>query len=224
MKQRDQARIAGETLPLDHRAYRLEVVETFIREGVPLAKVDGRRSLLERNSFSLTSCKHMAVYVPTILAEEKRRLKELIASKPIAIIFDGTTRLGEAIAIVIRFMDKWSLKQVLVRLHTVVKPVTAAELTQCINTTLAVECRVEGRKIVAAMRDGAAVNGAAVNGVAMWNLSVLYPNVMGITCFSHSGNNTGHRFEFSSRIRQQLDSTLCSQCKGQDAVATKYWS
>eukprot|EP00117_Sycon_ciliatum_P015424 scpid95730/ scgid15266/ len=47
LKQRDQARVAGDTLFLDHRAYRFEVKEIFLREGVLLAKVDGLRSLQE---------------------------------------------------------------------------------------------------------------------------------------------------------------------------------
>lgn len=191
--QRDEGRLVGETLPLDHRAYRMEVVETFLREGIPLAKVNGLRPLLERNAFSLTSHSHMAEYIPTILAEEKKRLKELIAGQPISIIFDGTTRLGEAIALVVRYVDHWTAKQVLVRLHTVAKPVSAAELTQFLNRTLAGEYQVDGENIIAIMRDGAAVNGAAVR-----NLSVLYPNLMDITCFSHTANNAGHHFEFAT--------------------------
>ena len=162
LKQRDDARLVGETLPLDHRAYRMEVVEAFLRNGILLAKIDGLRPLLERDAFSLTSCKHMAEYIPTILVEEKKRLKDAIAKQPISIIFDGTMRLGEAIAVVVRYLDSWTLKQVLVRLHTVSKPVTAAELTCFINTTLSVEYQIDGLNVVAAMRDGAAVNGAAM--------------------------------------------------------------
>ena len=54
------ARLVGETFPLDHKANRMEVVEAFLRNGIPLAKIEGLRQLLERNAFSLTSCKHMA--------------------------------------------------------------------------------------------------------------------------------------------------------------------
>ena len=180
-------------MPLDHRAYRMEVVEAFLRNGIPLAKIDGLRPLLERNAFSLTSCKHMTEYIPTILVEEKKRLKDAIAKQSISIIFDGTTRLGETIAVVVRYVDSWTLKQVLVRLHTVSKPVTAAELTRFVNTTLSVEYQVDGPNVVAAMRDGAAVNGAV-----MRNLTILYPNVMDITCFSHTANNTGKHFQLET--------------------------
>ena len=176
-----------------HRAYRMEVVEAFLRNGTPLAKIDGLRPLLERNAFSLTSCKHKAEHIPTILVEEKKRLKDAIAKQPISIIFDGNTRLGEAIAVVVRYVDSWTLKQVLVRLHTASKPVTAGELTRFINTTLSVEYQIDGPNVVAAMRDGAAVNGAA-----MRNLTILYPNVMDITCFLHTAKNTSKHFQFET--------------------------
>ena len=168
----------------------MEVVEAFQRNGIPLAKIDGLRPLLERNAFSLTSCRHMAEYIPTILVEEKKRLKDAIAKQPISIIFDVTTRLQEAVAVVMRYVDSWTLKQVLVRLHTVSKPVTAAELTRFINTTLSVEYQMDGGNVVATMRDGAAMNEAA-----MQNLTILCPNVMDIRCFSHTANNTGEHFQ-----------------------------
>ena len=126
----------------------MEVVEAFLRSGIPLAKIARLRPLLERNAFSLTSCKHMTECIPTILVEEKKRLKDAIAKQP---IIDDTTRLGEAIAVVVRYVDIWTLKQVLVRLHTVSKPVTAAELTRIINTTLSVEYHIDGPNVVAAM-------------------------------------------------------------------------
>ena len=56
----------------------------------------------------------MSQFIPLILEEEKKRLKAVVNQGPIGIIFDGMTRLGEAIAIVVRF-----------RLHSVAKAVTA---------------------------------------------------------------------------------------------------
>ena len=104
----------------------------------------------------------------------------------------------------VRYVDSCTLKQVLVRLHTVLKPVTAAELTRFINTTLSVECQIDGPNVVAAMRDSAAVSGAA-----MRNLTILYPNIMDITCFSHTANNTGKHFQFEA-----LHFTTTAACCG----------
>ena len=42
--------------------------------------------------------------VPFILTQEQAEIKEEIAGKPLSIIFDGTSRLGEAMTIVARFI------------------------------------------------------------------------------------------------------------------------
>lgn len=39
-----------------------------------------------------------------------------ISGKPVSIIFDGTSRLGEALVIVLRFLNNWEIKQRLVQL------------------------------------------------------------------------------------------------------------
>ena len=83
------------------------------------------------------------------------------------------------------------MRQVLVRLHTVAKPVTGQDLAKVINRCLALEYQIDGERVVAAMRDG-----ASVNGVAIRTLQVLYPNVFDVTCFSHTANNAGHHFQF----------------------------
>ena len=41
-------------------------------------------------------------------------------------------------------------------------------------------------------------DGAAVNGAAMRNLTILYPYVMDITCFSYTVNNEGRHFQFET--------------------------
>ena len=111
------ARQAGETIPLEERAYRVLVVQTLLREGIPLAKVEGMRSLLERDSYRLTSRSHLAELIPFILSEERHRIKKEIRDCDIGVIFDGTTRLGEAIAIVVRYVHDWTPHQLLVRLE-----------------------------------------------------------------------------------------------------------
>ena len=169
----------------------MEIITNFLREGIPIAKLDGLRPIMKRNNFSLTRSSHMVEYIPFILSEEKARLQSLLRDKNIGIVFDGTTRLGEAIAIVVRFLDGWTVRQVLVRLHTVAKPVTGQDLAKVINRCLAPEYQIDGERVVAAMRDG-----ASVNGVAIRTLHVLYPNVFDVTCFSHTANNAGHHFQF----------------------------
>ena len=45
---------SGETLSEVHKLWRVKVVTTFMKAGVPLAKVDHFRELLEENAHSLT--------------------------------------------------------------------------------------------------------------------------------------------------------------------------
>ena len=52
--------IRGETLPLEHQAYCVKVVRTFLAAAVPLNKLDKFRSLLEESAFSLSDRRHMS--------------------------------------------------------------------------------------------------------------------------------------------------------------------
>ena len=47
------------TLLITERAYRLEVVEEFLRAGIPIGKIDMLRSLLEKNVQRLTASAHL---------------------------------------------------------------------------------------------------------------------------------------------------------------------
>ena len=44
--------------------------------------------------------------IPFILGEEKKQIKTEVAGLPVAVIFDGTSRLGEVLAIILWFVDR----------------------------------------------------------------------------------------------------------------------
>ena len=94
----------GESLPDNQRIYRVKVVRTFLSAGVTLNKIPSFRELLEENGFRLMDRWRMSDLVPFILSQEKENLKRDLAGKCLSIIFDGTTRLGEALAIVVHFV------------------------------------------------------------------------------------------------------------------------
>ena len=62
----------------------------------------------------------MSDQVPFIHSREHSLIKDEIAQRNISVVFDGTTRLGEAMAIVVRFVDNWEIKQRLVCLQLLV--------------------------------------------------------------------------------------------------------
>ena len=183
----------GETLPADIRLFRFDLVEAFLSAGIPLSKIDHLRSFLEEYGHRLTAHDHLSQMIPSIIEKEKETLKtELSLVDGSSVIFDGSTRLGEALAIVVRFVDdEWNLQQRLLRLQVLDKSLKANELAQCLIQSLAVEYSIRPGVLLAAMKDGAAVNHAALEQVKFF-----FPQLLDITCFSHTIDNVGKHFEF----------------------------
>ena len=170
--------------------YRVKVVEQFLRAGIALAKVDSLCGLLEEGALKLTHSTHLADYVPVIQGEEKKRIRSEIDSQDVSIIFDGTTRLGEALAVVLRFFSGWKIQQRLVRISLLAKSMTGEEAARELLTVLSTELGIAASHVIAAMRDR-----ASVNNVAMRTVAVMYPSVMDIGCFSHTLDLVGGHFE-----------------------------
>ena len=178
---------SGETLPEAVRVYRVKVLHTFLKAGVPINKIDDFRDLLEENAFRLAGRKPMSDIIPFVLSEEKRQLKAEIDGLPVAVIFDGTSRLGEALAIILRFVDRSSLtiRQRLVRMQLLAKSLTGEEVTRELLSVLSTEYGVVSTNLLAVMRDRASVNSVEVR-----TLKVLYPDFLDIGCFSHMWETT----------------------------------
>ena len=97
--------------------YRIKVVMAFLRAGVPLNKLESFRELLEENAFRFTDRRHMSDIIPFVSSQEHTRIKEEIGGKHLSVIFDGMTRMGEAMGIVVRYItSEWKIQQRLVRL------------------------------------------------------------------------------------------------------------
>ena len=168
----------------------MKVVEQFLRAGIPLAKVDSLRSLLEEGALKLTHSSHLADYIPVIHGEEKKQIRREIDCQYVSVIFDGTTHIGEALAIVVRFHSGWKIQQRLVRMSLLAKSLTGEEVTREVLTVLSTELGIPASHVIAAMRDR-----ASVNNVAMQTVSIMYPQVMDIGCMSHTLDHLGSRFE-----------------------------
>ena len=173
--------------------YRFDLIQSFLMAGIPLSKIDCLRSFLEKYGHRLTSESHLRELIPSILQKEKETLKsELSEAKAVSTIFDGSTRLGEALAIIVRFVDsQWNVQQRLVRLQVLAKSWKAEELAQCLIQALAVEYAIQHGALLAAMKDGASVNQAALQQVRFF-----FPQLLDVTCFSHTIDNVGKQFEF----------------------------
>ena len=72
----------------------------------------------------------MSDYIPFIRLREISLIKDEMAQKNVGVIFDWTTRLGEALAIVVRFIDEWAIKQRFIRLQLLTKTMTGEKLRE----------------------------------------------------------------------------------------------
>lgn len=68
---------------------------------------------------------------------------------------------------------------------------SAEELAQCLIQALAVDYAIQPGALLAAMKDGASVNQAALQQVRFF-----FPQLLDVTCFSHTIDNVGKHFEF----------------------------
>ena len=172
----------GETLPKDHRVYQIKALMAFLRAGVPLNKIEHFRPLLEEHAYSLGGRRAMSDLITLVLQNEKTQLKKEIEGREVSVIFDGTMHVGEAMAVVLRFVDsQWKIQQQLVRLMLLAKSMTGEKLARELIVVLSTGLGIGPNKLKSAMRDRAAVNVAA-----MRTVKVLYPNILDVGSFSHT--------------------------------------
>ncbi len=113
-----------------------------------------------------------------------------MTDKHLSVIFDGTSRLGEAMAILVHFVsDEWNLKQRLIRMQMLAKSMTGEEVARELISVLSMKYSVKSELLLAAMRDRASVNNLATHTV-----KVMYPLIVDIDCFSHTLDHVGDNF------------------------------
>ena len=78
-----------------------------MKSGIPLSKLEcpDLRNLLEENWYRLTGPRHVLDQVPFVLNQECTRIRSELQGKYLSVVFDGTTRLGEVLAVVVRFIN-----------------------------------------------------------------------------------------------------------------------
>ena len=182
--------LRGETLPEQQQIFRVKVVSCFLHAAVPLSKVDLFRSLLEETAFRLTHRRYLMDYVPLILQKEQATIRQEIHGRYVSVIFDGTSRLGEALAVVIRFIsNEFSIEQLLVKLQMLAKSMKGEEIASELINVLSATYGISSGYLLAAMRDR-----ASVNNVALRTLKVVYPQLVDVGCYSHTVNHVGEQF------------------------------
>jgi len=139
----------------------------------------------------------MANLIPFVVEQERLRMKQELGHKNVSIIFDGTTRLGEALVIVVRFLDdNWSLQQRILQVQMLAKSMKGEEVARELINTLSVTYGISSSRLLATMRDR-----CSVNNVALRTLKIVYPNLVDVGCFAHTMNLAGERFKIPTLLQ-----------------------
>lgn len=176
----------GETLPEDQKLYRVKVTKAFLTAGISLSKIKMLHELLEEHAFRLSDDR--GIY--DLLSLEIQDIKAELNGKYVSAIFDGTTRLGEAFAVVLRYISDCSIKQRLIKFQILVKTMTGEEIARELINILQVNYGINSMKLLACMHDRAAANGAA-----MLTVKVIFLLVVDVGCYSHTLYLIGEKFD-----------------------------
>ena len=168
------------------------------------------------------------------MEEEKACIKQSIQGQFLSVIFDGTSHSGEALAILVHFVNNsWIIEQQLLAIQLLSKSLTGEEIAHELVQIISVSYSISSDHLVAAMRDR-----ASVNSVAMKTVKIIYPNTIDVWCFSHAFDRVGEHFNiptltefignwlslFSHSIKAKF---LWKQQTGRAMVsysATRWWS
>ena len=125
-------------------------LRSWIHHAIPLTKLDFFTELLEEGRFRLSDCRHMSDLVHLIVSQEKGDIKIEVSGRPLSVVFDGTTWLGEAVTVVVRYInDSFSIQQCLIRLQLLTKSMTGEKI-------LSMQYSIGSNLIIAMMHDTAA--------------------------------------------------------------------
>ena len=193
-KYNDDVHLRGETLPQTQQVYRVKVLKSFLRAGIPLNKIDPLRDLLEEGGYRLCDKRFLYDLIPFVVKEEEMQIIDEIKNKHVSVIFDGTTHTCEALAIVLRFIsDSFTIEQRLVRIQLLAKSLTGEEIARELISVLSTSLGIASQFVVGTMRDR-----ASVNNVAIRTMKIIYQNSLDIGCFSHTLDLVGDHFKLSN--------------------------
>lgn len=152
--------------------------------GIAFQKIDALRPMLEdRGCIQLTSSTHLKPFIPMIEDYELRTLRCEIEGQRVAVIFDGTTRLGECVAVLLRWCsaDFKGVQQRLVALQTMRRHMDGDELGAMLMMLLLNGMKVKPADVVCVARDSCSTNGKAHR-----NIAPVLLNAESILCISHT--------------------------------------
>ena len=188
---KDNPQLTGTGVSESDQLYRYRVTEAFQSAGIPIAKVNMLRSLLQRSGQAMTHSSHLKMYLPMIEAHELDRLIKEMVDMLFTIIFDSTTRIGELFNAVARWCSfDFYIVQRLICLRTFASHLKAPEVAAFLTQHLLTQLKVLITQLVGFIRDSCSVNGAAVR-----TLSTTFTAAQDMLCLCHTLNHLGAHFK-----------------------------
>ena len=139
--------LKGEIVPESQQVYPVKVVTCFLRAGVPLSKFSCFCELLEESAFCTSDRRHMSDLIPFVIQQDQAEIKKEVNGKCVSVVFDGTTRMEEVLAVVLRFIDKeeWVMKQRLLHVQLLVKSLCGEEIARELISILSIIYGIESK-------------------------------------------------------------------------------
>ena len=168
--------------------------------GSPLLKLDTWRPLLEKYAhLPLTTAAHLSELVPPLHRLEENYFREWagltergsagaqeVDAEKLAVIFDGTTRDGEAFVVLARKINKDTClpeqRVMAVKLYARTG-MKATEIAGALVEIICTRWGIDGKNIICMARDRASSNTAALEH-AMF--TAVFPNFLDSNCFAHT--------------------------------------
>jgi hAT family C-terminal dimerisation region len=188
----------GSNVGATEATFRLDLLRAFMTACIPLNILPYFDEFLSKWTRRCPDPSTMRKAIPILQASELEELKCLLKTKPFSVCFDGTTRVCEAFAVVVRFLDENLLPvQKLVTISMIADQLdgeaTAREVAKIIMRRLDV---ADEHSVVGFMRDGVGVNSVAVR-----QLQFFYPVAEDLTCCSHTLDRVGFHFRYPTLDR-----------------------
>jgi hypothetical protein len=126
----DNPNMGGANLSNATLLYRYRLTQSFMYSGIEPSKIDHLRPLLTRAGEAATHSSHLMPFVPKVEADEFARILDELENQVVSALFDGETRVGEAVAMILRFCTAdFKLQQLLVSFVTVAKHMDGQEMS-----------------------------------------------------------------------------------------------
>jgi len=133
------------------------------------------------------------MYIPKIEADEFDRVISQLVDMLVCAIFDATSRVGEALNIILRFCTfDFRIVQLLVAFVTLQKHMNNIQLSSLMTQLFLTKLQLAIKSVVCFDRDSASVNGAAVR-----RLRTTFTGASDILCICHTLCHLGEHFDLS---------------------------